>query len=103
MRGLLFAALLAAPAAVLAQELVTVPTRPGVTQSFFIPEMGGRKAEAIALMYIGGYGNINLRSEGGVVKFGAEQLPASRPARVHPQRRAARDPGHAVGCAGRRG
>lgn len=77
MRALALAALLAAPSAA-AQELVTVPTRPGVTQSFFIPGME-RKPQAIALLYIGGYGNINLRNEGGQVKFGQGNfLPRSR-------------------------
>jgi hypothetical protein len=61
------------------QELVTLPTRPGVTQSFFIANMGARKAEAAALMLIGGGGNINLRVEGGQVRFGQGNfLPRSR-------------------------
>jgi hypothetical protein len=71
--------LLAAAPIVAAQELVTVPTRPGVTQSFFVPSMDGRRAEAIALLYVGGHGNINLRSEGGQVKFGQNNfLPRAR-------------------------
>jgi hypothetical protein len=62
-----------------AQEIVTLPTRPGVTQSFFIANMGGRKPEAAALLLIGGGGNINLRSEGGQIKFGQGNfLPRSR-------------------------
>lgn len=78
MRALALAAALAAPAAA-AQEIVTVPTRSGVTQSFFVVNMGGRKPEAIALMYIGGYGNINLRSENGRAKFGQGNfLPRAR-------------------------
>ncbi len=78
MRALAFAAALLLPAAAAAQEMVTVPTRPGVTQSFFIPGMG-RKPEAIALMFIGGYGNINLRNEGGQVKFSQGNfLPRAR-------------------------
>lgn len=79
MRVLALAALLAVPAAAVAQELVTVPTRPGVTQSFFIAGMGAAKPRAVALLYIGGYGNINLRSEGGRVKFGQNNfLPRAR-------------------------
>jgi hypothetical protein len=79
MRALALAALLAAPAAAFAQEMVTVPTRTGVTQSFFIPATGGRKPEAVALLYIGGYGNINLRQEGGQVKFAQGNfLPRAR-------------------------
>lgn len=62
-----------------AQEIVTLPTRPGVTQSFFIADMGGRKPEAVALLYVGGGGAINLRVEDGQPKFGAGNfLPRSR-------------------------
>lgn len=65
--------------AAFAQELVTIPTRPGVQQSFFIAAMGGRKPEAAALLLIGGGGNINLRNEGGQIKFGQGNfLPRSR-------------------------
>jgi hypothetical protein len=78
MRALILAAALGLPAAAAAQ-IVTVPTRPGVTQSFFVASMGARKPEAIALMYIGGYGNINLREENGQVKFSQGNfLPRSR-------------------------
>jgi hypothetical protein len=79
MRALALAAALLAPAAGLAQDIVTVQTRPGVTQSFVVTSMGERKPEAIALLFIGGYGNINLRTEGGVVKYGQGNfLPRSR-------------------------
>jgi hypothetical protein len=62
-----------------AQEIVTLDTRPGVTQSFFIAGMGGRKPEAAALLFIGGGGNIRLRMEEGQPKFGAGNfLPRSR-------------------------
>lgn len=52
-----------------AQEIVTVQTRPGVTQSFFIANMGGRKLQAAALLFAGGGGSINLRTEGGQIRF----------------------------------
>ncbi len=58
---------LAWPAA--AQEVVAVPTRPEVTDSIFIADMGGVKPEAAALLYAGGSGDIRLRSEGGRAKF----------------------------------
>ena len=62
-----------------AQEIVTLPTRPGVTQSFFIAGMGERKPAAVALLYVGGPGVINLRVEGGQPKFGDRNfLPRSR-------------------------
>ena len=53
-----------------AQEMVTLQTRPGVTQSFFVAGMGGRKAQAVALLFVGGGGAINLRQEDGRAKFG---------------------------------
>jgi len=62
-----------------AQELVTLQTRPGVTLPFFIADMGGRKAEAAALLLIGGGGNIRLRLQDGKVRFGdGNFLPRSR-------------------------
>lgn len=77
MRRFLFLLLLV-PAAH-AQEIVTLTTRPGVMQSFFIANMGAVKPEAAALLFIGGGGNIRLRMEEGQPKFGAQNfLPRSR-------------------------
>ena len=74
-----FIVLLAFSAATEAQEIVTVASRPGVTQSFFVAGMGGRKPEAVALLYVGGDGIIRLRMEDGQPKFGANNfLPRSR-------------------------
>lgn len=74
---LLAAGLLAAPVA--AQEMVTLQTRPGVSQSFFIAGMGGRKPEAVALLFAGGDGRINLRLEDGKPRFNPGNfLPRSR-------------------------
>jgi hypothetical protein len=50
--------------------MFTIPTRSGVTQSFFIAGMGDVKAQAVAIVYNGGWGTINLREQGGQVKFG---------------------------------
>ena len=62
-----------------AQEIVTLQTRPGVTLSFFIANMGGRKPQAAALLLIGGGGNIHLRVEDGQTKFGQGNfLPRAR-------------------------
>jgi pimeloyl-ACP methyl ester carboxylesterase len=73
------ALLVALPGVVLAQEMVTLETRPGVTLSFFIAGMGERKAEAVALLLVGGGGNINLRREDGQVRFSPGNfLPRSR-------------------------
>jgi hypothetical protein len=62
-------ALLFVCASAWAQEIVTVATRPGVTQSFFIAGMGEVKAQAVALVYSGGHGEIRLREENGQPKF----------------------------------
>ena len=61
------------------QEMVTLQVRPGVTESFFIADMGGRGVEAVALLFSGGGGNIRLRLENGQPRFGAQNfLPRSR-------------------------
>jgi len=73
---LLLAALGAAPCAA-SPELVSIPTRPGVTQPFVILPLAGAP-QAVALLYIGGGGRINARREDGQVKFGARNfLPRS--------------------------
>jgi hypothetical protein len=69
MKRLLLAVVLLPPLLAAGQEIVTIPTRPGVTQSFFVTNMGGRKAEAVALVYPGGWGTLNLRFENGKPKF----------------------------------
>ena len=62
-----------------AQEIVTLQTRPGVTQSFFVANMGKRSPDAVALLMIGGGGAINLRTEGGQIRFSPGNfLPRSR-------------------------
>ena len=77
-RFILFA-LLALSHAALGQEIVTLAPRPGVKQSFFIANMGDHKPEAVALLYVGGEGAINLRLEDGQPKFGQRNfLPRSR-------------------------
>jgi serine aminopeptidase S33 family len=65
--------------AILAQEMVTLQTRPGVQQSFFIAQMGQRQPQAVALLMAGGGGSINLRMEQGQVRFNQGNfLPRSR-------------------------
>ena len=77
MKLFLLLAFAALPAA--AQEMVTVTSRPGVTQSFFVANMGNVKPQAIAMLYIGGGGAIRLRMEDGQLKFGQGNfLPRSR-------------------------
>jgi hypothetical protein len=59
---------LLAPAA-FCGEIVALQTRPGVTQSFLIADMGERKPEAAALLFSGGGGNFRLRVEDGRIKL----------------------------------
>lgn len=62
-----------------AQEIVRLETRPGVTQSFFVPAMD--KPRAVALLYAGGNGSIRLRAEEDGAKFATGNfLPRSRSA-----------------------
>jgi len=79
LRRFLLGVLLLGPATLGAQELVTLPTRPGVTLSFFVANMGKVQPRAVALMLSGGGGGIRLRMEGGQVRFGQQNfLPRSR-------------------------
>ena len=59
--------------------MVTLQTRPGVTLSFFIANMGNVRPQAVALLFVGSGGNINLRREEGQIRFGQGNfLPRSR-------------------------
>lgn len=74
MKNLLFATSLSALFAIAsaaAEELVTLPTRDGVTQSFLFGVPGGGKPAAAALLFPGGAGNIRLRMEKGRLRFSA--------------------------------
>ena len=59
---------------------MTLQTRPGVTQSFFVAGMSTGKARAVALLMVGGGGAINLRTrEDGQIAFQPGNfLPRSR-------------------------
>jgi hypothetical protein len=50
------------------QEIVTLPTRPGVTQSYFLTSIP-KNFQAVAVLFAGSGGLINLRSESGQPKF----------------------------------
>jgi Serine aminopeptidase, S33 len=52
-----------------AQEIVTLPTRPNVTQSFFIAKPLPNP-QAVAILFPGSGGLIRLREEKGQIKFG---------------------------------
>ena len=61
------------PASAHAQEIVTLPTRPGVTQSYFLARVP-EKPRAIALLFPGGYGLFHLRKKNGQIKFDGENF-----------------------------
>ena len=79
---LLAAALLLLPQLAFTQSMergmFTVPTRSGVTQSFFVAGMGDVKPLAVAIVYTGGWGTLNLRQEGGQVRSAC--WPLAQPA-----------------------
>ena len=56
-----------------AQEIVTLSTRPGATQSFFIAALP-QNPQAIALLFPGGSGLIRLRLDKDQIKFGANNF-----------------------------
>ena len=57
-----------ANAALAQQEIVTLPTRAGVTQSYFLTSIP-KNSQAVAVLFSGSGGLINLRSENGQPKF----------------------------------
>lgn len=63
------AALLSAAAIARAQEIVTLPTRDEVTQSFLLTLPSGDKPAAAAILLPGGPGLIRLRNEGGRIRL----------------------------------
>jgi pimeloyl-ACP methyl ester carboxylesterase len=52
------------------EEIITLPTRAGVTQSFLLSTPAHQPA-AVAVLFPGGFGGIRLRMENGQIKFGA--------------------------------
>ena len=52
-----------------AEEIVTLATRKGVTQSFLLTAPEGRPPQAVALLLPGGNSAIRLRSEGGQIRL----------------------------------
>lgn len=62
--------LFAVAATARAQEIVTVSTRHGVTQSFLLTIPADGKAAAVAVLFPGGPGLIRLRTEEGRIRFG---------------------------------
>ncbi len=72
--ALLLLALGAFPGAASAQqEIVTLQTRPGATQSFFLTSVP-KDLRAVAVLFPGSGGLINLRKEDGKIHFGTENF-----------------------------
>ena len=67
--AVILAALLGAASAGHAQEIVTLPTRDGVTQSYLLTVPSGDKPAAAAILLPGGPGHIRLRNEGGRIRL----------------------------------
>ena len=67
--GIAAVLLMIVDSAVIAQEIATLSTRPGVTQSFFIGS-GPQDPQAVAVLFPGSGGLIRLRQEKGQIKFG---------------------------------
>lgn len=55
------------------QEIVTLQPRPGVTQSFFLTSFP-KDLRAVAVLFAGSGGVINLRNENGKIHFGTENF-----------------------------
>jgi hypothetical protein len=53
-----------------ADEVVTLPTRPGVTQSYLLVPPRGAAPKVIALMFPGSFGQLHLPTDGTLPKWG---------------------------------
>src|SRR5215831_8345814 len=65
--------LVSASGALGAQEIVTLSTRPNVTQSYFLTSLP-QNPQAIAVLFPGSGGLIRLREENGQIKFGQDNF-----------------------------
>lgn len=64
----LVAILLTSATVASAQEIVTLSARPNVTQSYFLAQVP-KTPQAIAVLFVGSEGKIQLRTEGDQIKF----------------------------------
>jgi len=71
--ALLLCGLLAPGAGLAQQEIVTLQPRPGVTQSFFLTSFP-KDLRAVAILFPGSGGLINLRKVDGKIHFGTENF-----------------------------
>jgi hypothetical protein len=61
------------PALVHPQEIVTLPTRPGVTQNYFLAK-APENPQALAVLFPGNVGLIHLRKKGNRIEFGTRNF-----------------------------
>ena len=67
---LLLALVLSSSTLFAAEEMVTIPTRSGVTQSFVLTTPDKVSPDVVLILFPGAQGKINLRRENGQLKFG---------------------------------
>ncbi len=65
--------LLSFPAPAHSQEIVTLPTRSGVTQAYFLAGLP-KTSRAVAVLFSGSGGFIRIRKEGEQIKFGSDNF-----------------------------
>ena len=71
MRRILLLVILAfSPALFAAEDMVTIPTRPGVTQSFVLTTPANVSPDVVLILFPGSHGQIGLRRVDGQIKFG---------------------------------
>jgi predicted alpha/beta-hydrolase family hydrolase len=68
-----FALIFALARAAFAQEVIPLPTRPGVTETYFLAS-APKNPRAIAILFPGGGGYIKIRTENGQPRFGGENF-----------------------------
>jgi hypothetical protein len=70
-RGLLLVAVLTfSPVLFAAEDMVTISTRPGVTQSFVLTTPDSGRPDVVLILFPGAQGQIHLRRVDGQIKFG---------------------------------
>ena len=71
MRRILLLVILAfSPLLFAAEDMVTIPTRPGVTQSFVLTTPANANPDVVLILFPGAHGQIGLRRVDGEIKFG---------------------------------
>ena len=74
MRSLMIASLAITAALAHGQEIVTLPTRAGGTQSYLLVAPKGDQPQAVAVLFPGGNGNIRLRLERDRIRFSSNNF-----------------------------